>query len=171
MKKHEEQLSPEALLLDRYLGQYKRCIKHKRTLEHRRDEIKKEFDYPLGAVSYDGMPKGSWGGVGCAALSYRLDEIVTKIEEQRIKSVKVLADIMDVIDFLPENSMERSIIEHRYIDRMSWERICCEVHLSRTPATKYWKKGLYELLEFKRIQQIVSDYDKDLKENDFMGDY
>lgn len=164
MKKHEEQLSPEALLLDRYLGQYKRCIRYKRTLERRRDEIKKEFDYPLGAVSYDGMPKGSGEGVGCAALSYRLDEIDTKIKDQLDKSVKVLADIMNVIDFLPENSIERSIVEHRYIDRMNWERICNEVHLSRTPATKHWKKGLYELLEFKKIQQIVTEYDKELQE-------
>ena len=171
MKKHEEQLSPEAQLLDRYLSQYKRCIKHKRTLEHRRDEIIKEFDYPLGAVSYDGMPKGSGGGVGCASLSFRLDEINTRINAQLHKSTRVLANIMDVIEFLPENSMERSIIEHRYIDRMSWERICGEVHLSRTPATRYWKKGLYELLEFKRIQQIVSDYDKDLKENIFIRDF
>lgn len=164
MKKHEEQLSPEALLLDRYLGQYKRCIAHKRALERRRDEIIKEFDYPLGAVSYDGMPKGSGGGVGCAAISYRLDEIDTRIREHLEKSVKVLADIMSVIDFLPENSIERSIVEHRYIDRLSWDRICNEVHLSRTPATKHWKRGLYELLEFKKIQQIVTEYDKELKE-------
>lgn len=168
MKKHEEQLSPEALLLDRYLGQYKRCISRKHALERRRDEIIREFDYPLGSVNYDGMPKGSGEGVGCAALSYRLDEIDTHIKEQLQKSVKVLANIMDVIGFLPENSMERSIFEHRYIDRMSWERICNEVHLSRTPATKHWKKGLYELLEFKKIQQIVSEYDKELEEK---GEY
>lgn len=171
MKKHEEQLSPEALLLDRYLIQYKRCIGRKRSLERRRDEIIREFDSPLGSVNYDGMPKGSGGGVGCAAISYRLDDIETRIREQLHKSIKVLASIVDIIEFLPENSMERSIIEHRYIDRMSWDRICNEVHLSRTPATKYWKKGLYELLEFKKIQQIVSEYDKELKENDIMGDF
>lgn len=168
MKKHEEQLSPEALLLDQYLNQYKRCIGRKRALERRREEIIREFDYPLGSVNYDGMPHGSGEGVGCAALSYRLDEINTHIKEQLHKSVKVLANIMDVIGFLPENSMERSIFEHRYIDRMSWERICNEVHLSRTPATKHWKKGLYELLEFKKIQQIVSEYDKELEEK---GEY
>mgnify|MGYP003289533660 CR=1 FL=1 len=171
MKKHEEPLSPEALLLDRYLGQYKRCIRRKRALERRRDEIVKEFEYPLGSVNYDGMPKGSGEGVGCAALSFRLDEIDTRIKEQLHKSVKVLASIMDVIEFLPENSIERSIFEHRYIDRMSWERICNEVHLSRTPSSNHWKRGLYELLEFKKIQQLMSEYDKELKENDFMGDY
>ena len=158
MKKYEEQLSPEALILDEYLFQYKRCIGRKRSLEHRRNEIVREFDHPLSGVSYDGMPRGSGVSVGCAALSYRLDEIDTRIKEQMDKSVKVLAEIMDVIEFLPENSIERAIIEHRYIDRMKWWQICKEENLSRTPATNYWRKGLYYLLEFKKVQQIVKEY-------------
>lgn len=163
MKKYEEQLTEDALLLDKYLLQYKCCINKKRNLERRQKDIKWELDHPLKGISYDGMPHGSGEGVGCAAISFRLDEINTRIEEQREKSIKVLADIMDVIEFLPENSMERAIIEHRYIDRYSWGRICKEVHLSRTPATRHWKKGLYELLEYKKVQQIVHEYEKDLE--------
>lgn len=158
MKKYEEQLSTEAQLLDQYLYQYRRCIGRKKTLERRRRDIVREFNNPLSAVSYDGMPRSSGTGVGCAALSFRLDEIDTKIKEQMEKSVKVLAEIMEVIDFLPENSIERSIIEHRYIDRMEWKRICREENISRTPATRHWRKGLYELLEYKRVQKIVREY-------------
>ena len=157
MKKYEEQLSPEALILDEYLFQYKRCIGRKRTLEIRRNEIVREFDHPLSGVGYDGMPRGNGVSVGCAALSFRLDEIETRIKEQMDKSAKVLAEIMDVIEFLPENSIERAIIEHRYIDRMKWWQICKEENLSRTPATNYWRKGLYYLLEFKKVQQIVKE--------------
>lgn len=160
MKKYEEKLSEDAALLDRYLGQYNRCIKRKRSLERRRQDIINEFDSPLTGVSYDGMPHGNGESVGCAALSYRLDEINTKIKEQMEKSVKVLAAIMNAIEFLPENSIERSILEHRYIDRMSWKRICIEEHLTRTPATNHWRKGLYQLLEFKKIQQTVWEYEK-----------
>lgn len=158
MKKYEEQLSPEALILDEYLFQYKRCIGRKRSLERRRNEIVKEFDHPLSGVSYDGMPRGGGENVGCAALSYRLDEINTRIKDQMDKSTKVLAEIMDIIEFLPENSIERAIIEHRYIDRMKWWQICKEENLSRTPATNYWRKGLYYLLEFKKVQQIIKEY-------------
>ena len=171
MKKHEEQLTKEGLLLDKYLSQYKRCIRRKRALERRRDEIIKEFDYPISGINYDGMPHGSSGGVGCAAISYRLDEINTRIREQIDKATKILTGIMNVIEFLEENSMERLIIEHRYIDRMSWERICNEVHLSRTPATRHWRKGLYELLEFKKIQQIIVDYDRACKASDFTENF
>ena len=163
-KNYEEPLDSETLLLDRYLNQYKRCIRMKRVLERRRDEIIREFDSPLTGVSYDGMPHGSGEGVGCAALSLRLDEINTRIKEQMDKSVKVLAEIMDVIDFLPENTMERAIIEHRYIDRFRWWQICKEENISRTPATNYWKKGLKYLLEFKKVQEILKDYEKSIKE-------
>ena len=166
MKKYKEQLTPDAVLLNQYLSQYKRCIERKKSLEHRRDEIVKEFDSPLKSVSYDGMPHGSSEGVGCAAISYRLDEIDTRIKEQMDKSVKVLAEIMDVIEFLPENSIERSIIEHRYIDRMNWDKICRMEHISRTPGTQHWRKGLYQLLEFKKVQQIIRDYEKQLEEAD-----
>lgn len=158
MKKYEEQLSTEALLLDQYLYQYKRCISRKKSLERRRRDIVKEFNHPLTGVSYDGMPRGNGNGVGCAALSFRLDEIDTMITDQMDKSVKVLTEIMKVIEFLPENSMERSIIEHRYIDRMEWKQICREEHISRTPATRHWRKGLYELLEFKKVQQIIREF-------------
>ena len=159
MKKYEEQLSGEAILLDRYLSQYKNCIKRKKSLEGRRNEIIKEFDHPLTGISYDGMPRGSGVGPGCAALSFRLDEIETRIREQMSKSVKLLTEIMDVIEFLPENSTERAIIEHRYIDRMNWGWICRAEHLSRTPATRYWRKGLYKLLEFKKVKKILKEYE------------
>ena len=166
MKKYEEQLTEDAVLLNQYLSQYKRCISRKKALEHRRNEIIREFNNPLSGVSYDGMPRGSGEGVGCAAISFRLDEIDTRIKEQMDKSVKVLAEIMDVIEFLPENSIERSIIEHRYIDRMNWDKICRIENISRTPGTRHWRKGLYELLEFKKVQQIIRDYEKQLEEAD-----
>ena len=158
MKKYEEKLSEDALLLDQYLSQYKRCIGKKRDLERRRKEIIKEFDHPLSAISYDGMPRSSGEGVGCAAISFRLDEIDTRISDQMDKAAKVLNEIMEVIDFLQENSIERSIIEYRYIDRLSWDHICIREHISRTPATRHWRKGLYELLEFKKVQKIIREY-------------
>ena len=167
MKKYEEQLSPEADLLDQYLSQYKRCINRKKSLERRRDEIIQEFEHPLSGVSYDGMPHGSGEGAGCAALSFRLDEIETRIREQLDKSVKVLTEIMDVIDFLPENSTERSIIEHKYIDRHSWRQICKAEHLSRTPATRHWRKGLYQLLQFKKVGKILEEFAQAIEEDIF----
>lgn len=160
MKKYEEQMTTETVLLDKYLSQYRKYIDRKKSLEGRRREIIKEFDNPLKGVSYDGMPHGSGESLGCAALSFRLDEINTRIKDQMEKSVKVLVEIMDVIEFLPEDSIERAILEHRYIDRFKWEQICKVEHISRTPANRYWKKGLYQLLKFKKVNKILKDYEK-----------
>lgn len=162
MKRDGEQLSGDAQLLNKYLNQYKICIGKKRSLEYRRRDILQEFNSPLSAIRMDGMPRGSSTGVGCAALSFRLDEIESRISDQISKSEKVLTEIMDVIEFLPENSMERSVIEHRYIDRFSWDKVCRVEHISRTPAIRYWRKGLYALLEFKRITQVLHDYKQEL---------
>lgn len=161
---YDEALSPEAQLLDQYLYQYRKCLNRKRELEVRRKDIEWEFNHPLKGVSYDGMPHGSGESVGCAALSFRLDEIDTRIKEQMAQAAKVLTEIMDVIDFLPENTTERSIIEQRYIDRKNWIQICRANHISKTPAIRYWKKGLYKLLEFKKIQMLMEEYENSMED-------
>jgi len=158
-KRYDGQLSREAVLLNSYLNQYRNCIRKKHTLEYRRKAIIREFDSPLKSVNYDGMPHGSGEGLGCAALSFRLDEINASIAEQMAQAAKALADIMSVIEFLPDNSMERAIIEAKYIDRLGWTRICETHNLTRTPATRYWRKGLYMLLDFEKVKKILKDYE------------
>lgn len=160
----EKRLTEEAEILNQYLSQYKYCINRKKMLERRKKEILREFESPLSMVKNDGMPRGSSSGVGCAALSFRLDEINTRIKEQMEIAAKELTNIMNIIDFLPENSMERMIIENRYIDRYDWERVCRENHISRTPATKKWRNGLYMLLEYKKVGTILKEYKENKRE-------
>jgi hypothetical protein len=171
MNKYDEQLTPEALLLNRYLNQYRNCIERKKSLERRRNEIIREFDHPLSGVSNDGMPHGSGDSLGCAALSFRLDEINTKIIEQMERSSKILTEIMDIIDFLPENSMERSIAERKYIDRQNWDQICRAEHISRTPAARHWRKALYRLLEFKKVVQVLKEYEESIGKGGLRDEY
>lgn len=162
-KERDTRLEEEAELLDRYLSQYRHCINKKKSLEHRRKEIEREFNAPLSSVNMDGMPRGSSVGVGCAALSYRLDEINTRIEAQLATATKILTDTMSIIDFLPENSKERFVVEYRYIDRYSWERISREAYISRSSAIRYWKNGLQFLLKFKKVRQVLREFADEAK--------
>lgn len=162
MEKSKSKLSREALVLDKYLSAYSRCKNRKRSLERRQAAILQEFESPLRAVVMDGMPRGSSSNTGCAALSYELDEINTRIHEKIQEMEKDYIKINDIMEFLPENSIERSILEYKYIDNCSWNRICELEHMSRTPATQYWRKGLYKLLEYAKIQEIVREYEKEI---------
>lgn len=159
-----DRLSPEAWELHQYLSQYRYCISRKKILERRKAEIIREFDHPIGAIRLDGMPHGSGAGYGAAALPLKLEDVIGEIEEQNEAAAKALKDIVDVIHFLPENSMERNIVENRYIDRYEWRRVCRENHITRTPATKCWRRGLYMLLDNSRVQEILEEY-RSRKEN------
>ena len=155
---YDIKLSESQQILSDFLYQYSNCIDRKKSLERRRRDIINEFDMPLSGVSMDGMPKSGGSSNGCAAISIRLDDIEQRIREQTEKAIKVLNDIMDVIDLLPENSPERAIIESRYIDRLGWSLVCQENNFSKSHAIRYWKKGLDELLEMKRARDIMKKY-------------
>lgn len=166
MKEFDERLSDEAELLNRYLFRYWDCITRKKSLERRREAIRRDFS-PLKSPNLDGMPRGSSSGDGVAvSLLIRIDEIDEKISEQVHRASKLLSDIMNIIDLLPEDAPEeilsKTIIENRYIDRMGWERVCRENHCSRSTTRRHWKKGLYSLLEFKKVKAILADYSREI---------
>lgn len=162
MEKSKSKLTKEAAVLDKYLSTYNRCKSRKQSLETRRLEILHDFNSPLRAVAMTGMPHGSSSNVGCAALSYELDEIDTRILEKIQEMEKAYIRINNIMEFLPEDSTERSILEYRYLDGCGWNKICDMEHLSRTPAIQYWRKGLYKLLEFAKVQSIVREHEKEI---------
>ena len=164
MEQIKEKLSKEAKILDRYLKTYSRCVNRKHSLEKRRDEVRKEFENPLRSSMGNGMPRGSSLGVGCAALSFELDEINTKINEKIQEMKKEYAKINGIIDFLAEDSTEKAILEYKYIDRFSWAEICNVEHISKTPAVQYWRRGLYKLLEFAKVKAVIREYEKSISE-------
>lgn len=159
---YKAKLSGEAILLDKYLSTYNRYKNRKKSLEQRKMALLQEFESPLRYVAMNGMPRGSSSNVGCAALSYELDDINTRIDEKIKELEREYVKISNLIEFLPENSTERAILEYKYIDSLSWKDICFRENLSRTPATQYWRKGLYRLLTFAKIKQIVKDYAKEI---------
>lgn len=157
-EKVEKRLTSDAELLNQFLSQYKYCIKAKKNLENRQREIMREFNTPLTSVKNDVKTNPSQRGDGCAVLAFQLDEIHHKIREQMERSAKILSNIFDTINLLPENTMERAIIENRYIDCYRWEEICKKNNISRTPAIKAWKKGLYALLEFDKVKDFLKEF-------------
>ena len=158
----DARLSDDAARLNLYLYRYKDCFRQKKLLERRQQEIRREFS-AIKPLKFDAMPRGGQadGDGPAVALMVRLDEIDEKINEQMSRSVKLLSDIMNIIDLLPEDTPEeilsKAIIENRYIDRMGWDRICRENCCSRSKIYRHWRKGLTTLLGFKKVRKILKD--------------
>ena len=165
--KIDDKLYGDAEILDRYLSQYRIYINRKNSLVRRKEEIRKEFS-PYKSPKYDGMPHGQPSG-DTIAYNYvaQLEEIDNRISEQIAKIGKVLKDISDVIDLLPEKSPEdilsKAIIENRYIDRFTWEKIYADNAVSNATAWRYWKRGLNILLANKKVNRILKEFSSEGK--------
>lgn len=158
-KKSEK--SEEKELLKKYLGQYYVGRIKRSQLEKRLKTICEEMNAPIGGRGYSPVNYGGTNKVapGAASFVYRIGEIETRIEEQKHRVEKALLNVMDIIDFLEENSTERMVLELRFIDCKSWVVIEKEMHLSRRSCFDYQNRALEKLLHFKKIKMILKESD------------
>lgn len=156
----QQRLDTERYILKRYLSQYYRAKQRQRILEARLHEIRAEIQNPsIGSASGDGLPTGSHVSSGAAALTFREAEIEDRIQQQKENEAAAILNIMDILDFLPPDSMEKNILELRHIDCKSWTAITRAVHLTRSPCNEYYNKGLDKLLTFKKVRAILDDFE------------
>ncbi len=154
----DKRLSEDAGDLNQYLYQYKDCVRAKKNLLRRREEIKAELKSPLSAVQTEKLSSGKKKNDRSVDVLFRLDEIAERIQGQIDTAERKLNDIMSLMDFLPVDSLSRSIMENLYIDRWDWEKVCKENHISRSQAKRYWKQGLYTLLKMEKVKEIVKGF-------------
>ena len=64
---------------------------------------------------------------------------------------------MDILEYLPEDSAERTVCELRYIDRMAMEEVADEVGLSRSGCYKVHDSGIMTLLKQSRVKKIIEE--------------
>lgn len=159
-KQQINKINEDKKILKKYLSQYYSSRMKKQQLERRLKNIRAEMNTPIGGHGYRPVNYGGTNKVseGAAAFTYRIGEIETRIEEQKECVEEALLKVMDIIDLLNEDSMERMILELRFIDCKSWAAIGKEMHLSRSSLFFYQDKGLKELLKFKRIEKILIKY-------------
>ena len=156
---YDKKLSDEAGSLNQYLYQYKDCIRSKKNLMRRREEIKAELKNPLSAVRTEKLPTGKGKKKDSSVdILFRLDEMAERIQGQIETAEKKLTGIMNLLDYLPADSLSRAIMENLYIDRWGWDKICNENHISMSQAKRYWKQGLYKMLEFETVKIIVKNH-------------
>ena len=158
-KQRENVKKEDKELLKEYLNQYYICRMKRMQLEKRLKTIQEEMDTPIGGYNYSPINHGGTNKVGSGAASfvYRMSEIETRIENQKARVEKALLKVMDIIDFLQENSTERMVLELRFIDCKPWANIEKEMHLSRRSLFAYQNRALEKLLEFKKVRILMKD--------------
>lgn len=151
-------------LLKEYLNQYYTSRIKRSQLERRLKTIREEMNAPIGGYGYSPVNYGGTNkvGPGAASFVYRIGEIETRIEDQKSRVEKALLKVMDIMDFLEENSTERMVLELRFIDCKRFPAIEKELHLSRSSLFSYQDKGLLKLLTYKKVHQILREYKKTL---------
>lgn len=146
-----------------YLQQYHMARERRRMLERRHDVLARELRPPAPGSTYMTMPAShpAADSEGAVSVVFRLAEVEDRIEAQRAAMGRAVTMVMDLIDLLPENSMERTVVELRHIDCKKWERICKEVHMSRSRVNDYYNAALDTILSNKRAQKLVQDFEQD----------
>ena len=155
-------------LLRRYLKRYSKCKHKEKALKERASMILEYRTDPLKGIAFSDMPKASSGvSSGAAALTLEIEELHERIERQRNDSVLVLSSIMDILEFLPDDSIERFVLERRYIDLQPQVFVMSELELkSRTAVHEYTIKGLDMLLEYDKVIAIIMSYDQALRDGE-----
>lgn len=152
--------NPEREAVKEYLQQYHDAKAKKRILEERHRTISAELRDPGVGSTYRTMPtaKRQAREGGAVSLVYRISEVEDRIDQQREATAKAVLHVMDMIDILPQNSMERTVVEMRHIDCKPWEKIAQAVHMSRSRVFDYYNAALDTLLACKRTGKLVGEY-------------
>ena len=145
-----------------YLQQYHMARERRRILERRHDVLARELKAPAPGSAYMTMPAShsAADSEGAVSVVFRLSEVEERIEAQRIAMGRAVTMVMDLIDLLPENSMERTVVELRHIDCKKWERICKEVHMSRSRVNVHYNAALDIILSNARAQKLVQEFEQ-----------
>ena len=121
------------------LSQRFRATKKKLALEERKKAI---------TLEQDGIDKPA----GIAAI---VEEINNRMQKQQARVNQAIIRVMDIIDYLPNDSLEKEICEYRHIDMLSWGQIEAAVPMSRSQCNNRYNGAIQMLLQNERVKEIA----------------
>lgn len=131
MGKTETPAANERRILKKFLQRYYRAKKQQEALQERLQRMRLEFR--------DG----------------EASEIKARLKEQKKEAKKYTLQIMEILDFLPQGSTERTIMELRHIDCKTWTQVQRAVFLTPSPCYERYNKGLDALLKIAKVRTMI----------------
>ena len=129
MAKTERTQAAERRVLKKYLTRFFRAKEKQKTLQQRAAAIRAD----LGEAS---------------ALEARVQAQARAAERSSL-------EIMDILDLLPEDATERTILELRHLDCKPWREINRTVYLTASPCFEYYNRGLDTLLSMEQVRKTL----------------
>lgn len=129
MAKTERAQAAERRVLKKYLTRFFRAKEKQKTLQLRAEAIRAD----LGEAS---------------ALEAR-------VQAQAKAAERSALEIMDILDLLPEDATERTILELRHLDCKPWREINRTVYLTASPCFEYYNRGLDTLLSMEQVRKTL----------------
>lgn len=145
--------------LKKYLGQYYRAKIKRKQLEIRLKNFREEMASTQG-VKYSPVPGGQSGSQISSTENavMRAMEIEGKIVKQQAQVQKAMLAVMGFMDFLPIDSVERSVLEYRHIDCLPWKFIIARMSYSKASCHNYYNAGIDMLLGYVKVQETLQKY-------------
>ena len=112
-----------------------------------RAQIKEQMDRltdPRGP-NLDGMPRGSAGGDAMAGMAIKLAALRQKYQDKLDALTAAQTDIEELIDSL--GPRERRLMRHRYIEGLSWEKVCIKMSYAWAQTHRLHSEILDKLLD------------------------
>lgn len=117
----------DAEAIKEYLRGYEKALRQQKRLEEELEAVRAERILP--GITADGMPHGSRKRNDLAEYMVRLEKAETDLMEAIVKRREIREEIVNTIEKL-SNENQKDVLRHRYIDLMSWNAICAEMHYS-----------------------------------------
>ena len=142
-----------------YLSRYKIIKRRIAQLTKRLTELQEDENEPINGIRYSVMPKGSKVSDGAAAYLYRKEDVIEQINTEIQNKYKALSDALIVLKAIPLDSIERNVIESKYIDNLSNDDICQEMYWSYASTVTYHTlKAIDMIIDNEISMAIINEY-------------
>lgn len=125
-----------------FLSRYNATVLERERLEAQKSKIERDYISSRGDI------------VGISMITADIQKHIDK--EIRCNAL-LLAQIKDILSYLPDNSTQRKVLDARYIDRMNWVQIERHFNYSSATVKRYAARGLDELLKFERVRELIKN--------------
>ncbi|MCD8348795.1 MAG: hypothetical protein LUD16_12825 [Lachnospiraceae bacterium] len=139
------------------LKQTFRAEQRKQRLDQRLLLLSEKRNSPIGGAGYDPLPAHTGNSDGAAGIIFKISEIEERIYAQKAEIEKCILQVMDIIDHLPADSIEREICEMRHIDMMSWQEIQSAIPMSRSQCNRRYNAALDILVQNEHIVRLIEE--------------